>query len=132
MNEHIQYDFLYDNHFAELKEAELLTERLNTAGIAEPYIGKYFSQDYVRRNILRQTDQEIVEEDLKIKQEIEKKIIPDPSIPIDPETGQPLPQEVPPESGVGNNINGDMGKVPVEPKVDTSSVEAPKPKGGEI
>jgi hypothetical protein len=132
MNEHIQYDFLYDNHFAELKEAELLTERLNTAGIAEPYIGKYFSQDFVRRKILHQTDQEIVEEDLKIKQEIKDNVIPDPSIPIDPETGQPLPQQVPPEGEVGNNINGDMGKIPIEPKVDTSSVEPPKPKGGEI
>lgn len=132
MNEHIQYDFLYDNHFAELKEAELLTERLNTAGIAEPYIGKYFSQDYVRRKILRQTDQEIVEEDMKIQKEIEDGVIPDPSIPVDPQTGLPLAPPQEDQASVGNNINGDMGKVPVEPKVDTSSVEAPKPKGGEI
>lgn len=132
MSEHIQFDFLYDNHFAELKESELLTERLNTVGIAEPYIGKYFSQDYVRRNILHQTDQEIVEEDMKIKKEIKEGIIPDPSIPVDPETGLPLEPQVPPEQEVGNNINGDMGKIPIEPKVDTSSVEAPKPKGGEI
>ena len=57
MEEHIQYDFLYDNHFAELKDAELLNERLNMVQVAEPYIGKYFSQDYVRRKILRQTDE---------------------------------------------------------------------------
>ena len=130
MNEHIQFDFLYDNHFAELKESELLTERLNTASIAEPYIGRYFSKDYVRRKILRQTDQEIVEEDLKIQKEIESGEIPDPNAPIDPQTGQPLP----PEEGqpTGNNIQSDMGKIPVEPTIDTSSVEAPKPKGGEI
>jgi hypothetical protein len=133
MSEHIQFDFLYDNHFAELKEAELLTERINTATLAEPYIGKYYSQDYVRRNILRQTDQEIVEEDLKIKKEIEEGVIPDPNAPIDPETGQPLPttpQEGIPE--VGNNIKGDMGKVPVDPAIDASSVKPPTPKGGEI
>jgi hypothetical protein len=124
MNEHIQYDFLYDNHFAELKESELLTERINTLTIAEPYIGKYFSKDYIRRKVLRQTDQEIVEEDLKIQQEIESGEIPDPNAPIDPETGQPLPMEV------GNNIQSDAGKVPIEPKVDTSIVEPPK--GGEI
>jgi hypothetical protein len=124
MNEHIQYDFLYDNHFAELKESELLTERINTLTIAEPYIGKYFSKDYIRRKVLRQTDQEIVEEDLKIQQEIESGEIPDPNAPIDPETGQPLPMEV------GNNIQSDAGKVPIEPKVDTSAVEPPK--GGEI
>lgn len=124
MNEHIQYDFLYDNHFAELKEAELFTERINTLTIAEPYIGKYFSKDYARRKILRQTDKEIVEEDLKIEKEIENGEIPDPNAPIDPETGQPLPMDT------GNNIQGDMGKVPVEPKVDNTAIEPPK--GGEI
>ena len=72
MEEHIQYDFLYDNHFAELKEAELLNERLSMVQTAEPYVGKYFSQDYLRRKILRQTDQEIIEEDKLIKKEIEK------------------------------------------------------------
>ena len=60
MSEHIQYDFLYDNHFAELKETELLTERLNMVTQAEPYVGKYFSQDYLRRKVLRQTDEEII------------------------------------------------------------------------
>jgi hypothetical protein len=61
---------------------------------AEPYVGKYFSQDYVRRKILRQTDQEIIEQDKLIKKEIENGIIPDPSIPVDPETGLPLDQFV--------------------------------------
>ena len=71
MEEHIQYDFLYDNHFSELKDAELLNERLSMIAAAEPYVGKYFSQDYVRRNILRQTDTEIIEQDDLIKKEIE-------------------------------------------------------------
>jgi hypothetical protein len=124
MSEHIQFDFLYDNHFAELKESELLTERLNMVSVAEPYIGKYFSQDYVRRNILRQTDEEIIEQDLLIQKEIENGVIPDPNQPIDPQTGEPLPPDT------GNNIEGEMGKVPTEPGVDTSAVEVPK--GGEI
>lgn len=124
MSEHIQFDFLYDNHFAELKESELLTERLNMASMAEPYIGKYFSQDYVRRKVLRQTDEEIIEQDILIQKEIENGIIPDPSVPIDPQTGQPL-AEPPPEE-----IQGGMGKVPTEPEVNTKAVEMPK--GGEI
>ena len=90
MSEHIQYDFLYDNHFSELKDAELMTERLNIAATAEPYIGKYYSQDYVRRKILRQTDEEIIEQDKLIKQEIAAGIIPDPNAPIDPATGEPM------------------------------------------
>jgi hypothetical protein len=120
MSEHIQYDFLYDNHFSELKEAELLTERLNLVATAEPYIGKYYSQDYVRRKILRQTDEEIVEQDMIIQKEIDSGKIPDPNAPIDPETGQPI----------DDNINGESGQVPIEPGVDASSVEPPK--GGEI
>ena len=89
MSEHIQYDFLYDNHFSELKEAELLNERLSLVETAQPYVGKYYSQDYVRRHILRQTDMEILEQDKLIKDEIKKGIIPDPAT-IDAETGQPL------------------------------------------
>ena len=90
MEDHIQYDFLYDNHFAELKDAELLNERLGLTAVIEPYIGKYFSADYVRRKVLRQTDTEIIEIDAQIKREIKKGIIPDPKA-IDPITGAPLP-----------------------------------------
>lgn len=124
MSEQIQFDYLYDNHFAELKESELLTERLNMVAMAEPYVGRYFSQDYLRRKVLRQTDIEIIEQDILIQKEIEEGIIPDPNMPVDPETGQPLAE--PP----GDNIDGDMGKVPTEPGVDTSTVEIPK--GAEI
>ena len=114
MSEHIQYDFLYDNHFSELKDSELLNERLNMVATAEPYVGKYFSQDYLRRKILRQTDVEILEQDALIEKEIEKGIIPDPSIPTDPETGMPLDQ----------SSQMDLGQPVMEPEVDASSVNA--------
>ena len=124
MSEHIQYDFLYDNHFSELKEAELLNERLTLAQTAEPYIGKYYSQDYVRRKILRQTDVEILEQDALIKKEIKDGVIPDPAT-IDPSTGLPFA----PESAAGM----DLGKPQMEPEADGSATEAPElPKGGEI
>ena len=92
MSEHIQFDFLYDNHFSELKDAELFNERLSMVATAEPYVGKYFSQDYVRRKILRQTDIEIIEQNELIKKEIESGIIPDPNAAVDPQTGLPLEQ----------------------------------------
>jgi hypothetical protein len=128
MSDHIQYDFLYDNHFAELKDSELLTERLNLIAQAEPYVGKYFSQDYVRRKILRQTDQEILEQDSIINKEIADGIIPDPNQPIDPQTGMPI-------DSTTNASEMDLGKPIMEPEIDASSVEAPTiktPKGGEI
>jgi hypothetical protein len=109
ISDHIQYDFLYDNQFAELKESELMTERITLLASVEPYIGKYFSQDYVRRKILRQTDAEIVEIDKRIKKEIEDGIIPDPNS-IDPITGEPLPPQ--------NGEVGPLGEVPQEPNLD--------------
>ena len=125
MSEHIQYDFLYDNHFAELKEAELMNERLTLVQTAETYVGKYYSQDYIRRKVLRQTDEEILEQDKLIKKEIAAGIIPDPAeMQIDPATGQPIP------GAVGG---GDLGAPVMEPEVDGSATEAPElPKGGEI
>ena len=78
MAEHIQFDYIYDNHFAELKESELFQERMANLSQAEPYIGKYFSQDYLRREILRQTDDEIVEQDKLIAAEIEAGLYVDP------------------------------------------------------
>ncbi len=122
ISDHIQYDFLYDNHFAELKESELLTNRLTLLSTAEPYIGKYYSAEYVRKKILRQTDSEIIELDLQIEDEIKKGIIPDPNA-IDPITGEPLPpqgenmegQDAMGMGDMGQNPASDIGQVPTEP-----------------
>ena len=105
ISDHIQYDFLYDNQFAELKESELMNERLGTLASIEPYIGKYYSVDYVRRKILRQTDTEIKEIDEQIEQEIADGIIPDPNA-VDPITGEPLPG------------GDDLGDIPIEPDLE--------------
>jgi hypothetical protein len=129
MDEHIQYDFLYDNHFAELKDAELLNERLNMVQVAEPYIGKYFSQDYVRRKILRQTDIEILEQDALIKKEIKDGIIPDPNVPVDPMTGMPLDQTA--QMDLGQPVmEPDLNAQAKTTQVNAKAVEMPK--GGEI
>ena len=123
MADHIQYDFVYDNHFAELKNAELTTERLNLAQLAEPYVGKYYSQDYLRRNILRQTDEEIVEQDMLIEKEIENGVIPDPNALVDSEG------EMSPETSVPTSPTSDAIQAPTSPK-DPEPPETPA--GGEI
>ena len=141
MEEHIQYDFLYDNHFSELKEAELFNERLSMVQVAEPYVGKYFSQDYLRRKVLRQTDEEIIEQDKIMKKEIEDGVVPDPSIPTDPETGMPIEDLMNLQAKA--NGNGDPGgraeaeDSATKANTDTVELEAPtgntsKPKGGII
>jgi len=65
--ENIYYDFITDNNFDELKKAELIQNRIGVLQLADPYIGKYFSLEWVRKNILNQTDDEIAE----IKKQIE-------------------------------------------------------------
>jgi len=127
MADHIQYDFLYDNHFAELKESELLTNRLTNLAQIEPYIGKFYSNEFVRRKVLRQTDSEIIEIDDQIRDEIEKGIIPNPAT-IDPITGEPLPaQEVP--ATADQNL---LGKVPEEPGIDGAETQIPEPNNPQI
>ena len=122
MKDHIQYDFIYDNQFAELKEKEMVEGRLTLLAQIEPFIGKYYSTEYVRKRVLRQTDAEIVEIDEQIEDEIAKGIIPDPST-IDPVTGQPLPQPVGEGSGMegmGADPTG-MGQVPMEPDLEAQA-----------
>ncbi len=131
MSEHIQYDFLYDNHFTELKESELLNERLGSLEAVQPYVGKYFSQDWVRRKVLRQTDEEIIEQDAQIEKEIKDGTIPDPAT-IDPETGLPLMDD--PMMGGGEQEMG-LGTPVASPDLETEVIaDNPKsmPKGGEI
>ena len=118
MSDHIQYDFLYDNQFAELKESELVNSRLTTLATIEPYIGKYYSTEYVRKKILRQTDAEIIEIDEQIEDEISKGIIPDPS-QIDPITGEPLPQAGDPMAMGADGMG--MGEVPMEPDMEAQA-----------
>ena len=125
MSDHIQYDFLYDNHFAELKESELLTNRLSIVTSMEAYIGKYFSTEYVRKKILRQTDVEIIEIDKQIDDEIEKGILPDPNAPVD-EMGNPIPAG---DAGVVATEDPALGEVPEEP---LPPELPPEPKGGKI
>jgi len=109
MEDHIQYDFLYDNQFAELKESEMLQNRLSNLATIEPYIGKYYSTEYVRKRVLQQTDQEIEEIDMQIEDEIEKGILPNPA-ETDPITGEPLPQE-----------GQDLGAVPTDEDPDAAA-----------
>ena len=127
LSDHIQYDFVYDNHFAELKETELLNERLGVVAAVDPYVGKYFSLDYVRRNILKQKDEEIIEIDKQMAKEIKDGKLADPM------EVQQLEMGVHPEQMPGGKLDPNMGQMPQDPEMDGSATEAPEmPEGGEI
>lgn len=67
----IHYDFQEDNHFTELKTAEIMRERLGLLSEIDAYVGKYYSVEWVRKNVLQQSEEEIEEVDLQIESEKE-------------------------------------------------------------
>ena len=76
--EHIQYDFVADNYFSELKEQEMMNERMALVAQMDPFAGKYFSLEYMRRQILRQTDEEFNEIQSQMDTEISEGKLVDP------------------------------------------------------
>tara|TARA_B100001094_G_scaffold333124_2_gene408834 strand:- start:4165 stop:5673 length:1509 start_codon:yes stop_codon:yes gene_type:complete len=73
----IKFDFARDNHFAELKDYEILSERMNILRDVNDYVGKYYSTEWIRRNILRQSDSQMKDIDNEISREREEGIITD-------------------------------------------------------
>jgi hypothetical protein len=84
--ENIWYDYKKDNNFTELKEAELLQNRITTLQLVDPYVGRYYSMAWVRKNVLQMDDDEIEE----IMQQIEEEKAA--NTPVD-EQGNPLPTD---------------------------------------
>ena len=76
--QYIYFDFIKDNNFAELKEAELVRERLSLLGSVDPYVGRYYSMSWIQRNVLRLTDDEIKVMQKEIDKEKEAGLILDP------------------------------------------------------
>jgi len=78
MKEHIQYDFLFDNHFNELKEKEMQLARINLATQMDVFVGKYYSIEYIRKHILEQSEKEYKEIDKQMQKEIDMGLALDP------------------------------------------------------
>ena len=79
MKEHIQYDFLFDNHFNELKEQELMMQRINLATQMDPFVGKYFSIEYIRKQVLQQNEKEYKEIQKQMDGEIDSGLAMNPA-----------------------------------------------------
>jgi hypothetical protein len=114
----VSYDWAKDNYFSELKQLELMRERLNIVSQAEPYMGKYFSNRYVRTHLLQQTEADITQ----IDQEIEEEGVEPPQMdafgnPMDPAAGldgmSPMDPLAGTQQGAGNPF-GTPKKNPAE------------------
>jgi hypothetical protein len=125
--EQIHYDFIKDNNFSELKEAELITNRLQLLSSVDAYTGVYFSQAWIQRNVLRLSDDEIKE----MQSEIDKEKKDGRGMPTDilnqmmlPELGladpaQPAPPSKPAKPASNKEeINSDINKLIMEIKND--------------
>jgi hypothetical protein len=124
LSDHIQYDYLYDNHFSELKDTELLNDKLAAAAAMEPYIGKYFSLEYVRSKILKQNDGEIKEINKQIEKEIKAGLIVDPKLIV----SQQLASMQPMDQGLDMN----QGQPPEQQSGAAMGEPVMEPQAGEI
>jgi len=91
--EFVFYDFVKNSNFAELRDSELLRERIATLNQIDPYVGRYFSPSWVKKNVLKMTDEEIEEMEKEIQDEQDSIAMPQPEggAPGDQEAGQVVP-----------------------------------------
>jgi hypothetical protein len=104
LQEHISYNFLEDGHFAALKESELLEDRINQLGTIEPYIGTFFSKEFVLKKVLHLNDSDIEQMRDQIKKEIE----------LDPMDGGII---LPPGGDGIQRIPADAMGMPIDPQM---------------
>ena len=113
IKEFVVYDFKDDNHFQELKELEILNERMTALQAVNDYVGTYYSVEYVRRYVLQQSDTEIAAIDKQIEQEKKDNVMePDAGLGPGMAIGTNVPEpEAPPMNGNGALVpGGDEGQ----------------------
>ena len=99
--EQIYYDYVKDNNFTELRDAELLQNRVQTLSVVDPYVGRYYSAEWVRKNILQQTDEDMLAIDEQIKKESDAGT-GGPTMPPEAQAQQQaMEQQYPPEDNTG-------------------------------
>ena len=124
ISDHIQYDYLYDNHFSELKDTELMNDKLSAVAAMEPYIGKYFSLEYVRSKILKQNDGEIKEIDKQIQKEIKEGLIVDPKLVVTQQQASMQPMD--------QGMDMSQGQPPEQQSTAAMGEPVMEPQAGEI
>ena len=128
--EYIYFDFIKDNNFTELKDAELMKERLGLLGAIDPYTGSYFSKKWIQRNVLRLTDDQIDEMNTEIEDEKEQGMGLPTEVTNQVAQQQMIGQvdaenEIAMQSAIGQDQGGSKSSSSSKPK----SQSKPQPKG---
>jgi hypothetical protein len=105
IEDRLAFKFAKDSHFSELKESEILKDRLQSARDAEDFVGKYYSREWVRKKILRQTEDDVEQIDKQIAAEEKAGILMPPG--QDMGMGQPMPGEPQPAPAPAPMNSGD-------------------------
>jgi hypothetical protein len=108
--EDIYYDYKKDNNFTELRESDLLQQRVGILNLVEPYVGKYFSREWVKRNVLKFTDEEM--------QEMQKQIDAEPP---------PVDLNAPPQDQMQDQDQQQEESPPVDNTMDRDATETETP-----
>ena len=104
----MRYDFITDSHFSELKELEIFREKLGAVNDVDPYLGKYYSTHWVKKNLLKMTEDEIEEMQAEMESDAEAEqerndAMPEMEPEMEPDSGEQPPEqsngypEAPPE-----------------------------------
>jgi hypothetical protein len=117
--EQIYYDFIKDNNFTEMRDAELLRERVNTATMLDPFIGKYYSAAWVRKNVLQMTDEEITQMEKEIEEE-------GPVAQPGDEQAQAQQEQVPPEDNTMERTPSESETPELDAEVERSALNINK------
>lgn len=121
--QHIQFNYIADNHYSELKENEMINERLAIVNQMDPYVGKYYSIDYIRRQVLKQTETEIEDINKQIDEEISAGLIMDPTAMNDPMAMMGDPMGGPMGPMGGSPIPGGQPQQQLPPGPDQSDLK---------
>lgn len=130
LKEHIRFEYANDSYFEELKETEIMKERLNLLREVDMLLGKYFSIEYARRHILKQSDDEMETINKQIEQERKKGLLPPAEMLFNPLENMP---EVGPDQGeggaganpFGGGKGGFGGNKPKKPQAQQGMVYTP-------
>ena len=121
--ENIYYNFIKDNNFTELKDAELMRERLSLLGEIDPYTGRYFSQKWIQKNVLRLDDNSIKEMQNEIDKEKEEGL----GLPVgvmNDVAGQAMAADIPQQPQHPQDVQADQAAADQEAKVAMAAAKA--------
>ena len=113
--EEIYYDFIKDNNFTEMRDAELLRERVNTAVMLDPFVGRYYSSAWIRKNVLQMTDEEIEQMEKEIEEE-------GPAVQPGDEQAQAQQGQVPPEDNSMERTPSESATPELDAEVEKSAL----------